>query len=69
MKFRNREDYNQFRKYALELAKQHYVFEGDVLGLIRIKREWDGIVELENFDLFDILNVLSKILGLRAIEE
>lgn len=69
VKFRNREDYNQFKKYALELAKPHYVFEGDVLGIIRINREWDGIVELENFDSFDILNVLSKILGLRAIEE
>ena len=69
VKFRNQEDYNQFRKYALEIAKPHYVFEGDVLGLIKINREWDGIVELENLDSFDILNVLSKILGLRAIEE
>lgn len=54
------------QKKVLDLAKQYYVFEGDVLDVIRIKREYDGIVELEPWDSFDVMNVLAKLLGLRT---
>ena len=51
---------------TLTLAKHYYAFEGDVLDVIRIKREYDGIVELEPWNSCDVTNVLAKILGLRT---
>lgn len=69
VKFRTRKDYDDFRQYALALAKPYHVFEGDVLQLVRVKREWEGIVELEGLNSFDILYVLSKVLGLKSVEE
>lgn len=65
VKFKERSDYECFKTFALTLAKPYYVFEGDVLDIIRIKRECDGIIELEPWNSFDITNVLAKVLGLR----
>lgn len=66
IKFKDRETYEQFKNYALTLAKPYYIFEGDVLDVIRIRREYDGIVELEPWNSFDVTDVLAKILGLRT---
>lgn len=65
IKFATFSDYENFKEYALSLAKPHYIFEGDVLKVVRIKREHNGIVELEYIDSFDITNTFAKILGLR----
>ena len=66
--FSSREDYEAFKEYALALAKPHYVFEGDVLDIICIRREHEGIVELEPLNEWDITYVLAKIVGLKPIE-
>lgn len=63
--FDNKEKYIEFKEYALNLAKGHYFFEGDVLELIQINREYLGIVEIGPLNSFDITSTLSKILGLR----
>lgn len=64
--FCDSENYYEFKEYALNLSKPYFIFEGDVLDLIRIQREYDGIIELNDFNSFDITNVLAKILGLRT---
>ncbi len=66
VRFKNKEDYIRFKDYALELSKPYYVFEGDVLKIIRIRREYCGIIELEPLDSFDITSTLAKILGMRT---
>lgn len=65
VKFESYTEYSRFRDYALELAKPFYIFEGDVLDIIKIEREYHGIVELKPLGSFDIENTLAKILGLR----
>ena len=64
--FDNSEKYIKFKTYALNLAKGHYVFEGDVLEMIQIKREYSGIIEIGPLNSFDITSTLSKVLGLRS---
>lgn len=64
--FKNAEKYYQFKNYAISLSKPYYIFAGDVLDIIRIKREYNGIIELNELDSFDVKNVLAKILGLRT---
>ncbi len=66
VKFMGKSVYEDFKHFALNLAKPYYIFEGDVLDVIRIKREYDGIIELEPWNSFDVTNVLAKILGLRT---
>lgn len=65
IKFRDKDSYRRFRRNALEIAKPYHVFEGDVLTLIRIRREFNGIIELEPWNSFDVLNAVAKILGMR----
>jgi len=65
VKFNSYDEYNRFKSYALEISKPHYIFEGDVLDLTRIEREYQGIVEIKLLNSFDVENTLSKILGLR----
>ena len=64
--FEDFEKYLEFKEYAINLSKPYYIFEGDVLDIVRIQREYDGIVELNDLDSFDVTNVLAKILGLRT---
>lgn len=64
--FPSTEEYLKFKNYALELAKPFYIFESDVLSVIRIQNTYDGIVELYPLSSFDITSVLAKILGLRT---
>lgn len=65
VRFKTVDAFNVFKNYALELSQPYYVFEGDVQKVIRVKREYHNIVELEPLDSFDITNTLAKILGLR----
>lgn len=65
IRFEKYEIYNDFKNYALKLSEPYYIFNGDVLDLIKIEKEYEGIVELKAWDSFDILNVLAKIIGLR----
>ncbi|MBC1492993.1 serine/threonine protein kinase [Listeria booriae] len=60
------EKYLEFKEFAINLSKPYYIFEGDVLDIVRIKREHGGIVELNDLDSFGVTNVLAKILGLRT---
>lgn len=64
--FEDFEKYLEFKEYAINLSKQYYTFEGDVLDIVRIQREYEGIVELNDLDSFDVTNVLAKILGQRT---
>lgn len=65
VRFKTIDAFENFKNYALELAQPHYVFEGDVEKVIRVRRQYHNIVELEPLDSFDITNTLAKILGLR----
>ena len=64
--FPNHGSYEKFRQESLEIAKPHYVFEGDVLDIMRIKRKSKNCIEL-HLSFFDIENVIPKLLGLRKI--
>ena len=66
VRLKTTETFDKFKKYALELSRPYYVFAGDVEKVIRVRREYHGIVELEPLDSFDITNTLAKILGLRT---
>lgn len=66
VKFKRKEQYNKFKRYALELSEPYYIFEGDVIDSIKILREYDGVVELFPWTDFEIKNVLAKILKLRT---
>ena len=65
VRFKTTDDFDKFKNYALELSHPHYVFEGDVEKIIRIRRKYRGIVELEPLDSFDVTNTLAKIVGMR----
>ncbi len=65
VRFEDSKSYNDFKKYALELSKPYYIFNGDVLDLVRVEKEYEGVVELKVWDSFDINSVLAKILGVR----
>lgn len=66
VRFKTTKAFDKFKKYALELSQPYYAFEGDVEKVVRVKREYHDIVELEPLDSFDITNTLAKILGLRS---
>ena len=63
VRFKTVDAFNAFKKYALELSQPYYVFEGDVQKVIRVKREYHNIVELDPLDSFDITNTLAKFYG------
>lgn len=65
VRFTDEKLYNNFKNYALELSKPYYIFEGDVLDLVRVEKEYEGIIELKLWNSFDVTNVLAKILGIR----
>lgn len=60
-------EYRDFSKQALAAAAQDYVFEGDVLDLLRTDDKYDDIVAVTWGATFDIPNTLAKVLGLRDI--
>lgn len=63
IRFENRRFYNEFKKYAIELSESY--FNGDVLDLVRVEKEYDGIIELKLWNSIDIKNTLAKIVGFR----
>lgn len=63
IRFENRRSYNEFKKYAIELSESY--FNGDVLDLVRVEKEYDGIIELKLWNSIDIKNTLAKIVGFR----
>ena len=65
VRFENGKLYNDFKKYALELSEQYYIFNGDVLDLVRVEKAYDGIIELKLWNSFDIKNTLAKIVEFR----
>ena len=65
VRFKTADTFVKFQKYALELSQPYHIFEGDVKKVIRVRREYRGIVELEPLDSFDITSTMAKILGLR----
>ena len=70
VRFKDRQTYDNFKIEALKISKNNYIFEGDVLDLIRINREYDGVIELMPLDYsFSISNTLAKILGIRNIND
>lgn len=66
VKFMSTDEFNRFKDYALELSRPYYIFEEDVLDLIKVKREYEDIIELKLLNSFDIENTLAKILGIRT---
>lgn len=65
VRFKTTDAFNKFRKNAIELSHSSFVFEGDVKKIIRVRRKYHDIVELEPLDSFDVTNTLANILGLR----
>ena len=65
VKFQNYKHFDKFRQYALQLSKPDYIFEGDVLSLLRNYNYSNGIVEFIWSNVFEIPYVLAKIVGLR----
>jgi len=65
IKFGSFKQFEKFRKYALQLSMQNYIFEGDVMDIVNHFDYTYGIVEIKMGRIFDIPNTLAKILGIR----
>jgi len=65
VRFETVDEFDGFKNYARELFYPYYVFEGDVEKVIRVRRKYHNIVELEPLNSFDITSTLAKIFGLR----
>ncbi len=63
--FASKKEYVRFKTFALEVSKKDFVFEGDVLEVLRIEREYAGIVELHPLNDFDVKSVLARLLGIK----
>ncbi|WP_307081120.1 serine/threonine-protein kinase [Arthrobacter agilis] len=61
--FQSREEYMRFSKQARARAASDYVFEGDVIDLLRVNDEDDDLVELVWTSTFDIPSTLAKVLN------
>lgn len=51
VRFKTMNSFEKFKNYALELSHPYYVFEGDVEKVIRVRRRYHNIIELEAFGL------------------
>ncbi|MCO5268711.1 MAG: serine/threonine protein kinase [Brumimicrobium sp.] len=69
IKFETYNQFEKFRKFAFELSKPHYVFEGDVIGIFRKPNYVGDMVELKLGTAFEISNTVAKIIGQRKIYE
>jgi serine/threonine-protein kinase len=65
--FRSDADYERFATHAREIAAPHYVFEGDVLDLLRPTAARGNITELRWDESFDLAITAAKVVGLRPI--
>lgn len=61
IRFDSFENYKKFKQEALEISNNSYILEGDVIDLVMIKRESEGIIELFPIHEFEINNVISKL--------
>ena len=67
LKFHSYRQYQKFRQHALQLAKPHYIFEGDVLEMFSNPSFIGSMVELKLSRVFGLGHTLATILGLKAI--
>lgn len=65
--FRSVAEYERFAKHAREIAAPHYVFEGDVLDLLRPTAARGDITELGWDESFDLAVTAAKVVGLRPV--
>lgn len=65
--FKTYKQYEKFRKYALDLSSPYYIFEGDVIDLLKSPNFIGNMVELKFGVVFDIPHTIAKIIGLRDI--
>ncbi|MEI2273066.1 serine/threonine protein kinase [Sphingobacterium sp. ML3W] len=65
--FKTTLQYEKFRKYVLELSKPHYIFEGDVLDIIKNPIYFGNMVELRISSVFEITNTIAQIVGLKEV--
>jgi len=69
IKFKSYQQYEKFRKYALELSTPYYIFEGDVMHILEYPNFVGNMVELKLGRIFDIPDTVAKIVGLKKIDE
>lgn len=67
IKFSTINQFKKFSRYALSIAKPHYIFEGDVLDILRDPNYVGNMVELKLGKVFDIPNTIAQVLGLKDI--
>lgn len=65
IKFENYNQFSEFREYAVQLSKPYHIFHGDVLDIVKHYSYIDNIIEIKVSVIFDIPDVLAKILGFR----
>ena len=63
IKFNSYSKYLKFKKNALEIARPHYIFEGDVLDIFRNPNFIGNIVEIQVSRVFAIPHTLAKLVG------
>lgn len=69
IKFTTYKQYEKFRKYALELSRPHYIFEGDVIDILKHPNLIGNMVELKLNRTFDIPDTIAKIVGYKELNE
>jgi len=69
VKFKTYSQFEKFRKFALDLSRPHYIFEGDVLHIIESPNFIGNMVELKLDRIFEIPDTIAKIVGCREIDE
>lgn len=69
VKFKTYNQFEKFRKFALDLSQPYYIFEGDVLNIIETPNFIGNMVELKLDRIFEIPNTIAKIVGYREIDE
>ncbi|NGM64187.1 serine/threonine-protein kinase [Sphingobacterium sp. SGR-19] len=67
VRFATYKQFEKFRDYALELAKPHYIFEGDVLSVLQDPIFVGNMVELKVGRVFDIPHTIAQIIGMKEI--
>ncbi|WP_293929463.1 serine/threonine-protein kinase [Sphingobacterium sp. UBA6320] len=67
IKFNTFNQFKKFSEYALSISKPHYIFEGDVLDILREPKRVGNMVELILGKVFDIPTTVAQILGLKEV--
>lgn len=69
VKFKTYSQFEKFRKFALDLSRPHYIFEGDVLNIMKNPSYIGNMVELKLDRIFEIPDTIAKIVGCKEIDE